>query len=240
MAIGTISILFVFLVLMAVFNWNTSLNTYILWGWILINLIMLLSIPDLWKRIERSVILVGLVLSMGYVGILEKAYTILQPHQKERIEIILGKRHDKSVSFQTDQSLNAIGSGGFSGKGFLEGTHTKGKWVPEQSTDYIFCTIGEEWGLIGTSFIIFLFVMLIFRIVQKAEMQRSKMSRVYGYCVASIFFIHFLINIGMTIQIMPVIGIPLPFMSYGGSSLFGFTALLFMFVKFDSQRLDVL
>lgn len=239
-AIGTISSLCVFLVLMAVFDWNTSLNTYILWGWILINLIVLLSIPDLWKRIERGVVLVGLVLSMGYVGMLENAYMILQPHQKERIEIILGKKHDKSVSFQTDQSLNAIGSGGFSGKGFLEGTHTKGKWVPEQSTDYIFCTIGEEWGLIGTSLVIFLFIALIFRIVQKAEMQRSKMSRVYGYCVASIFFIHFLINIGMTIQIMPVIGIPLPFMSYGGSSLFGFTALLFMFIKFDSQRLDIL
>ena len=239
-AIVTISSLFIFLVLMAIFDWNTSLNTYILWGWILINLIVLLSIPHLWKRIERSVILVGLVLSMSYVGVLEKAYTILQPHQKERIEIILGKKHDKSVSFQTDQSLNAIGSGGLSGKGFLEGTHTKGKWVPEQSTDYIFCTVGEEWGLLGTSIVIGLFVALIFRIVQKAEMQRSKMSRVYGYSVASIFFIHFLINIGMTIQIMPVIGIPLPFMSYGGSSLFGFTALLFMFVKFDSQRLDVL
>ncbi len=240
MAVITISSVFIFLLMMAIFNWNTSLNTYILWGWILINLIVLLSITHLWKRIERSVILVGLVLSMGYVGLLEKAYTILQPHQKERIEIILGKKHDKSVSFQTDQSLNAIGSGGFSGKGFLEGTHTKGKWVPEQSTDYIFCTVGEEWGLLGTSIIIGLFVALIFRIVQKAEMQRSKMSRVYGYSVASIFFIHFLINIGMTIQIMPVIGIPLPFMSYGGSSLFGFTALLFMFIKFDSQRLDVL
>ncbi|MBI33807.1 MAG: rod shape-determining protein RodA [Flavobacteriales bacterium] len=239
-AIGTISSLFVFLLFMAVFDWNTSLNTYILWGWILVNLIVLMSIPHLWKRIERIVILFGLVLSMGYVGVLEKAYTILQPHQKERIEIIFGKRHDKSVSFQTDQSLNAIGSGGFLGKGFLEGTHTKGKWVPEQSTDYIFCTVGEEWGLVGTSIVIFLFIALIFRIVQKAEMQRSKMSRVYGYCVASIFFVHFLINIGMTIQIMPVIGIPLPFMSYGGSSLFGFTALLFLFIKFDSQRLDVL
>ena len=239
-AVGTISSLGIFLLLMTVFNWNTSLNTYILWGWILINLVVLILIPELWKRIERIVIIVGLVLSMVYVGILEKAYNILQPHQKERIEIILGKRHDKSVSFQTDQSLNAIGSGGLFGKGFLEGTHTKGKWVPEQSTDYIFCTVGEEWGLIGSSIVIFLFIALIFRIVQKAEMQRSKMSRVYGYCVASIFFIHFLINIGMTIQIMPVIGIPLPFMSYGGSSLFGFTVLLFMFIKFDSQRLDIL
>lgn len=239
-AIITISSLGAFLLLMSIFNWNTSLNTYILWGWILINLIILFSIPDLWKKIERSVIIVGLVLAMGYVGMLEKAYNVLQPHQKERIEIILGKKHDKSVSFQTDQSLNAIGSGGFLGKGFLEGTHTKGKWVPEQSTDYIFCTVGEEWGLLGTSIVIGLFIALIFRIVQKAEMQRSKMSRVYGYCVASIFFIHFLINIGMTIQIMPVIGIPLPFMSYGGSSLFSFTVLLFIFVKFDSQRLDIL
>ncbi len=239
-AIGTISSIVVFLLLMIVFDWNISFNTYILWGWISINLIVLLIVPDLWKRIERGVIIGGLVLALGYVGVIEKAYNILQPHQKERIEIILGKRHDKTVSFQTDQALNAIGSGGISGKGYLEGTHTKGKWVPEQSTDYIFCTVGEEWGFIGTSFVILLFVVLIFRLVQKAELQRSKMSRVYGYSVASILFFHLLINIGMTIQIMPVIGIPLPFMSYGGSSLFGFTALLFMFVKFDSQKLDVL
>ncbi len=240
MAITTIGLLLLLLVLMGIFDWNTSLNTYVLWGWISINLLVLIVVPDLWKRIERGVILGGLVLALGYVGFIEKAYNILQPHQKERIEIILGKRHDKTVSFQTDQSLNAIGSGGLTGKGFLQGTHTKGKWVPEQSTDYIFCTVGEEWGFIGTSFVMILFVTLILRLVQKAEMQRSKMSRVYGYCVASIFFIHLLINIGMTIQIMPVIGIPLPFMSYGGSSLFGFTALLFMFVRFDSQRLDIL
>ena len=240
MAITTIGILLLLLVLMVLFDWNTSLNTYVLWGWISINLLVIIIVPDLWKRIERGVILGGLVLALGYVGFIEKAYNILQPHQKERIEIILGKRHDKTVSFQTDQSLNAIGSGGVSGKGFLQGTHTKGKWVPEQSTDYIFCTVGEEWGFIGTSFVLILFIALIFRLVQKAEMQRSKMSRVYGYSVASIFFIHLLINIGMTIQIMPVIGIPLPFMSYGGSSLFGFTALLFMFVKFDSQKLDIL
>ena len=181
-----------------------------------------------------------IILALVYVGIIGKAYGVLQPHQKERIEILLGKKHDKTVSFQTDQSLNAIGSGGISGKGFLQGTHTKGKWVPEQSTDYIFCTVGEEWGFIGTTTVLILFLILIFRLIQKAERQRSKMSRVYGYCVASVLFIHLLINIGMTIQIMPVIGIPLPFFSYGGSSLFGFTALLFMFVKFDSQRLDIL
>ena len=228
------------IILMVIIDWNMSLNTYILWGWISINLIVLIIVPDLWKRIERGVILGGLVLALGYAGMIEKAYNILQPHQKERIEIILGKIDDPTVGFQTKQALNAIGSGGLIGKGYLEGTHTKGKWVPEQSTDYIFCTVGEEWGFVGTTIVILLFLLLIFRLVQKAEMQRSKMSRVYGYSVASILFFHLLINIGMTLQIMPVIGIPLPFMSYGGSSLFGFTALLFMFVKFDSQKLDML
>ena len=240
MALFSIGIIIFLLVCKAIFGWSTSFNTYMLWGWISINTVILIIVPDLWKRIERGVIIGGLILALVYVGIIGKAYGVLQPHQKERIEILLGKKHDKTVSFQTDQSLNAIGSGGISGKGFLQGTHTKGKWVPEQSTDYIFCTVGEEWGFIGTTTVLILFLILIFRLIQKAERQRSKMSRVYGYCVASVLFIHLLINIGMTIQIMPVIGIPLPFFSYGGSSLFGFTALLFMFVKFDSQRLDIL
>jgi rod shape determining protein RodA len=240
MALANVGFVLVFLVLMGIFDWSTSFNTYVLCGWISINLIVVIMVSELWKRIERGVVIGGLVLALGYVGVIEKAYTLLQPHQKERIEIILGKKHDKTVSFQTDQALNAIGSGGFVGKGYLEGTHTKGKWVPEQSTDYIFCTVGEEWGFLGTSLVILLFGILIFRLVQKAEIQRSKMSRVYGYSVASILFFHLLVNIGMTLQIMPVIGIPLPFMSYGGSSLFGFTVLLFMFVKFDSQRLDIL
>lgn len=240
MALFSIGTIIILLVCKAIFGWSTSLNTYMLWGWISINTVILIIVPDLWKRIERGVIIGGLILALGYVGVIGKVYGILQPHQKERIEILLGKKHDKTVSFQTDQSLNAIGSGGISGKGFLQGTHTKGKWVPEQSTDYIFCTVGEEWGFIGTATVLILFLILIFRLIQKAERQRSKMSRVYGYCVASVLFIHLLINIGMTIQIMPVIGIPLPFFSYGGSSLFGFTALLFMFVKFDSQRLDIL
>ncbi|MBL56105.1 MAG: rod shape-determining protein RodA [Flavobacteriales bacterium] len=240
MALITIGSVVLFLIFMGVFDWSASFNTYVLWGWISINVIVIISVPELWKRIERGVIVGSLVVALGYVGFIEQAYNVLQPHQKERIEIILGKKHDKTVSFQTDQALNAIGSGGFLGKGYLEGTHTKGKWVPEQSTDYIFCTVGEEWGFFGTSFVILLFVALIFRLLQKAEKQRSKMSRIYGYSVASILFFHLLVNIGMTLQIMPVIGIPLPFMSYGGSSLFGFTALLFMFVKFDAQRLDVL
>ncbi|MBW6483582.1 MAG: rod shape-determining protein RodA [Vicingaceae bacterium] len=138
------------------------------------------------------------------------------------------------------QSLIAIGSGGFSGKGFLKGTQTKFNFVPEQSTDFIFCTIGEEWGFLGTSFVIMLYMALFLRIIFLAEKQRSTFSRIYGYGVASILFIHFIVNIGMTIGLVPVIGIPLPFISYGGSSLWSFTILLFIFIKLDSERLFVL
>ena len=138
------------------------------------------------------------------------------------------------------QSLIAIGSGGFSGKGFLEGTQTKFDFVPEQSTDFIFCTIGEEWGFVGTFILVCIYIGLFLRILYLAERQRSIFSRVYGYAVASILFFHFLINIGMTIGLAPVIGIPLPFISYGGSSLWSFTILLFIFIKLDSERLLVL
>jgi rod shape determining protein RodA len=138
------------------------------------------------------------------------------------------------------QSLIAIGSGGFTGKGFLEGTQTKFNFVPEQSTDFIFCTIGEEWGFLGTFFLVCVYIALFLRILFLAERQRSIFSRVYGYAVASILFFHFLINIGMTIGLAPVIGIPLPFISYGGSSLWSFTILLFIFIKLDSERLLVL
>lgn len=236
-SIGTVALYFL---LKLIIGWNNALNTYFVWGWLFINVVQNFIIPELWRKVEKLVILGSLFAAIAYVNSIDTMYGMLQSHQKARIEILLGKAENKTVSFQTDQSLNAIGSGGFSGKGFLQGTHTKGDWVPEQSTDYIFCTVGEEWGFIGTAIVVVLFMMLILRILQKAEAQRSTMSRVYGYCVASILFLHLLINIGMTIQIMPVIGIPLPFFSYGGSSLFGFTALVFMFVKFDSQRLDIL
>lgn len=138
------------------------------------------------------------------------------------------------------QSLIAIGSGGFSGKGFLKGTQTKFNFVPEQSTDFIFCTIGEEWGFLGTTFIVILYITLFLRIIYVAEKQRSTFSRIYGYGVASILFVHFTVNLGMTIGLVPVIGIPLPFISYGGSSLWAFTILLFIFIKLDSERLFVL
>jgi rod shape determining protein RodA len=164
----------------------------------------------------------------------------LQPHQQNRINEMLGKNSDPlGVGYNVNQSKIAIGSGGFSGKGFLNGTQTKYNFVPEQSTDFIFCTIGEEWGFIGTTVVMFLFGFLILRILFLAERQRSAFSRVYAYGVASILFFHVAVNVGMTIGLAPVIGIPLPFFSYGGSSLWAFTILLFIFVKLDSDRLQI-
>jgi rod shape determining protein RodA len=239
-ALVSIGGLVIYFILKLSLDWNNALNTYFVWGWLFINTVQNFVVPNLWRKVEKLLVLGTLFISIAFVNSIDTMYGMLQIHQKQRIEILLGKVENRRVSFQTDQSLNAIGSGGLTGKGYLKGTHTNGDWVPEQSTDYIFCTVGEEWGFIGTSFVVILFPILILRIILKAEAQRSSMSRIYGYCVASILFFHLLINIGMTIQIMPVIGIPLPFFSYGGSSLFGFTALLFMFVKFDSKRLDVL
>ena len=177
----------------------------------------------------------GFVYSVDYIF-----NNVLQSHQQSRIMDLLGKNEDVlGTGYNVHQSKIAIGSGGFKGKGFLHGTQTKYKFVPEQSTDFIFCTIGEEWGLIGITVILALFGILIFRIINKAERQRSAFSRIYGYGVASIFFFHVAINIGMTIGLAPVVGIPLPFFSYGGSSLWAFTILLFIFVRLDADRLQV-
>ncbi len=163
--------------------------------------------------------------------------SILQPHQRARIEILLGIKQDISgVGYNVHQSKIAIGSGGFFGKGFLEGTQTKFNFVPEQSTDFIFCTIGEEWGFLGASFIIALYLFMIGRIIMLAERQKYAFARLYGYCIASALFMHVFINIGMTMGLLPVIGIPLPFLSYGGSSLWTFTILLFIFIKLDLER----
>jgi rod shape determining protein RodA len=163
---------------------------------------------------------------------------LLEEHQKTRISILLGTETDpKGAGYNINQSKIAIGSGGLIGKGFLQGTQTKYNFVPEQSTDFIFCTVGEEWGFVGSSAVIILFVALLYRLVKMAERQRSDFSRIYGYGVISILFFHFLVNIGMTIGLVPVIGIPLPFFSYGGSSLWAFTILLFIFIKLDANRL---
>ena len=171
---------------------------------------------------------------------------ILPPHQQDRITIWLRLEKDpevlermrQSISYNLNESEKAISSGGFWGKGFLEGTRTIGNFVPEQHTDYIFSTVGEEWGFLGSSLVVICFVLLMLRILQRAEQQKSQFSRVYGYSVASILFFHFMINIGMVMGLIPTIGIPLPFFSYGGSGLWGFTILLFIFVKLDANRVN--
>jgi len=166
---------------------------------------------------------------------------IMKPHQQMRVNVMLGKETDLlGAGYNVHQSLIAIGSGGFTGKGFLQGTQTKYNFVPEQSTDFIFCTIGEEWGFIGSVAVVVLFAAMLIRLLKLAERQRSLFSKIYGYCVFSIIFFHFSINIGMTLGLFPVIGIPLPFFSYGGSSLWAFTTLLFIFLKLDADRLNVL
>lgn len=162
---------------------------------------------------------------------------ILQPHQQARIEVLLGLREDPAgAGYNVHQSMIAIGSGGFFGKGFLQGTQTAYGFVPEQATDFIFCTIGEEWGWLGCAFVIALYGMLIFRIIQDADRSREAFTRIYGYCLASCLFMHLFINIGMTIGLMPVIGIPLPYISYGGSSLLSFTLMLFIFIALNRQE----
>ncbi|MEN6454074.1 MAG: rod shape-determining protein RodA [Prolixibacteraceae bacterium] len=166
---------------------------------------------------------------------------VMEPHHKSRIEELLGIKSDPlGVGYNVNQSKIAIGSGGFAGKGFLNGTQTKFDFVPEQSTDFIFCTVGEEWGFLGSCIIILLFVALLIRLLFLAERQRSVFTRVYGYSVASILFFHFAVNISMTVGLGPVIGIPLPFFSYGGSSLWSFTILLFIFLRLDSSRIEKL
>jgi len=195
------------------------------------------------KSRKNIVVLVsGVLIAASIVFSVDYVYNhVLQLHQRTRIDVLLGKQTDlKGAGYNVNQSKIAIGSGGFFGKGFLQGTQTKYDFVPEQSTDFIFCTVGEEWGFLGSLLVIGLFMCLLTRIVFVAERQRSQYSRIYGYGVACILFIHLLINIGMTIGLAPVIGIPLPFFSYGGSSLWSFTILLFVFIRLDAYRLQIL
>lgn len=213
------------------------------YGWVaLISLVAttlyLIYMQLRYRRKKYLLILMFLFGSVAFVESLEYVFNdILQPHQQMRIKVTLGMEQDLLGSgYHVGQSKIAIGSGGLIGKGFLNGTQTKLKYVPEQDTDFIFCTIGEEWGFLGSVLIIVLFAVFILRLLTLAERQTSAFGRIYGYSVVSIFLFHFMVNIGMVIGIMPVIGIPLPFFSYGGSSLWGFTILLFIFLRIDKSR----
>jgi rod shape determining protein RodA len=196
------------------------------------------------KRSRTNLFLIAVIgiVACGMVKGTSTIYEHLEPHQKIRIDVLLGRGTVdlKKEGYNVNQAKIAIGSGGFAGKGFLHGTQTKYDFVPEQDTDFIFCTVGEEWGFLGSSLVIILQLTLIIRIIFMAERQRSPFSRIYGYGVASVLFFHLTINVGMTIGLAPVIGIPLPFFSYGGSSLWSFTLLLFIFIKLDSHRLQIL
>ncbi len=215
-------------------------------NFILIGIIVLIAALYIYfyKQIKKTVLLIILfsAISIGYVLSVDYVFdNVLEKHQKTRVNVLLGKEIDlKGTGYNINQSKIAIGSGGFKGKGFLKGTQTKFNFVPEQSTDFIFCTIGEEWGFVGTFITLGLYVFLLIRLIIMAERQRSSFARIFGYCVACILFFHVLINIGMTIGLFPVIGIPLPFISYGGSSMWAFTLLLFIFIKQDSQRYSLL
>lgn len=208
----------------------------------LIALVVILFVYYRSRIINRNWILSALVFVMigGFVFSVDYVFVnVFKQHHRDRFNILLGKEVDmKGIGYNTNQSEIAIGSGGWFGKGYLEGTQTKGGFVPEQHTDYIFTTVGEEWGFLGCLFIIGLFLCLIMRIIYLAERQKTKFSRVYGYCVAAVLFIHFFVNIAMVAGIFPTIGVPLPFFSYGGSGLWGFTILLFIFLKMDANKVN--
>jgi rod shape determining protein RodA len=202
---------------------------------------VVLILPILRQRMRLGfIILLTVFISTAYVFVVDFAFNnILDDYQQRRVNIMLGLESDpQGAGYNLNQSKIAIGSGGFSGKGYQNGTQTKQGFVPEQSTDFIFCTVGEEWGFIGSIVIIGLFTFFLIRLVHLAERQRSKFARIFGYGILSVFFFHYFINIAMTIGLFPVIGIPLPFFSYGGSSLWAFTILLFVFLRLDASRME--
>lgn len=227
-----IALLFIFTLLFS--------NLYVIIGLGVVGIIFFFFINKTTSNILR--LLVILIIASGFVLSVDYAFNnFLSSHQKKRINVVLGKELDiHGAGYNVHQSKIAIGSGGLWGKGFLKGTQTKYNFVPEQDTDFIFCTVGEEFGFAGSLFLIALYVIFILRLIAISERQKSAFVRIYGYSVVSIFFFHFFINIGMTIGIIPVIGIPLPFISYGGSSLWAFTILLFIFLRQDANRTQIL
>jgi rod shape determining protein RodA len=230
----TIYLLFSFIVA-ALFVATLSFGTV----WVSL-LILLITGIIIFKSEKKSIFKYG-ILAVACIGFSISVNfifeNVLEQRHRDRFNIVLGKQVDtKSIGYNTNQSEIAIGSGGWTGKGWLQGTQTKGKFVPEQDTDYIFSTVGEEWGFLGSMGVVVLFLFLIIRLLILSERQKSQFSRIYGYSVASILFFHFFINIGMVSGLLPTIGIPLPFFSYGGSGLWGFTILLFIFIRLDASN----
>ena len=236
-------ILIIGLAAIALFVLALLVNKYILLG-ILVLLAVLYLFVWLNKRSSRDYWRVAAVLACCVMFVFSVDFVfnhVLEPHQRERIDVLLGKSEDlQGAGYNVHQSKIAIGSGGIAGKGFLRGTVTKADFVPEQHTDFIFCTVGEEWGWLGASLLVAVYVWLLVRLVNMAERQRSRFARFYGYSAASILFIHLFVNIGMVLGLVPVIGIPLPFFSYGGSSLLAFTMLLFVFIRQDASKNQLL
>ena len=234
LALGFIAIVLFIITLYVGFN----LSLLIFYGIITLIFVYIINFKKFpfkreWYKIISIYLFIGFfIFSVDYVF-----NNVFEQRHRDRFSILLGKTTDtRGIGYNTNQSMITIGSGGLTGKGFLEGDRTQGNFVPEQHTDYIFSTVGEEWGFIGSSAVIIIFTAFILRLVQIAERQKSTFSRVFGYSAAAIFFFHFMINIGMVIGLLPTIGIPLPFFSYGGSSLWGFTILLFIFIRLDADR----
>ncbi|MBP3763068.1 MAG: rod shape-determining protein RodA [Bacteroidales bacterium] len=237
------AVMVVGVVAIALFVLALLVNKYILLGGLLLLAVLYLfvwlnkrSSRDYWRAAGVLLVCAAFIFSVDFVF-----HHVLESHQRERIEVLLGQSDDLQGSgYNVHQSKIAIGSGGIVGKGFLRGTVTKANFVPEKHTDFIFCTVGEEWGFVGCVVLLVLYNLLLQRLVVMAERQRSPFSRIYGYCVASILFMHLFVNVGMVIGLVPVIGIPLPFFSYGGSSLLAFTILLFIFIRQDASKNQLL
>ena len=233
----------------AVYGISLLINLWVAvpFNWISMGIVVALAlyivfVSIYWRKYKLLIVAVFSLFCIGYTQACDFVFTrVLQPHQRTRIEVLLGMKEDPAgAGYNVNQARIAIGSGRFLGKGYLKGTQTKLQFVPEQDTDFIFCTVGEEWGFLGSIGVLLVYLIFILRLVEIAERQRNTSTQIYAYAVASIFLFHLMINVGMVLGLLPVIGIPLPFFSYGGSSLWGFTMLLFILLRLDAARMEQL